>query len=61
MSETGCRTVAEAILRDLLIEALPYVDAGQDEPEHDAAGKARARNLAARIRATVEGMKVGAA
>lgn len=57
MSATGCRTVAEAILRDLLIEALPYVEAGQEEPEHSATGKAQARKLAARIRGTIEGMK----
>lgn len=60
MSNTGCRTVTEAILRDLIIEALPYVEAAQDEPEHTAAGKARARKLATRIRATVEAMKGGA-
>ena len=57
---TGCRTVAEAILRDLLIEALPYVEAGQDEPEADAAGRARARKLGARIRGNIEAIKEGA-
>lgn len=61
MSATGCTTVAEAILCDLVIEALPYVEAAQDDEAHDAGGKARARKLAARIRATVEVMKDGAA
>lgn len=38
----------------LLIEALPYVEAAQDDEAHDAGGKARARALAAKIRAAVK-------
>lgn len=47
-------------MAELIALALPYVEAGQDEPEHSAAGKAQARKLAARIRSTVEAMKEGA-
>lgn len=60
MTKSGCGTVAEAIMRDLLIDALPYVEAGRDEAEHKPAGKARARALAARIRQTLEAMKAQA-
>ena len=56
MSDTGCKTVAEAIMRDLLIDALPYVTAGQDEPEAAPAGRDRARRLAARITQTLGAM-----
>lgn len=38
---------------------LPYVEAAQDEPEHDAVGKARARKLAARVRGAIEAVKDG--
>lgn len=38
---------------ELLTLALPYVEAAQDDEAHDAAGIARARSLAARIRASV--------
>lgn len=56
MSDTRCRTVPEAIMRDLLIAALPYVEGAQDEPEASEAGKARARTLATNIRRTIEAM-----
>lgn len=46
-------------LQELLIAALPYVEAGQDEPEATEAGKARARKLAANIRVAVEAMNGG--
>lgn len=38
---------------ELLTLALPYVEAAQDDDAYDAGGKARARALAARIRAAI--------
>jgi hypothetical protein len=63
MSATGTalmnkmRELRTRILKqdDLLTLALPYVEAAQDDEAYDAAGKARARALADRIRAAVIG------
>ena len=55
-AQTGAgRALVPEGLLDLLALALPYVEAAQDDEAHNAAGKARARALAARIRAAVEG------
>jgi len=53
-AQTGAgRALVPEGLLDLLALALPYVEAAQDDEAHDAAGKARARALAARIRAAI--------
>ena len=49
----------ETILRDLLIDALPYVEAAQNEHEHKESERQRARQLSTSIRQIVEAMTAG--